>query len=297
MFDVCDVLREARKQGASDVYLKAGENPGICIRGKFSLLEYRTVTADDVLECLLQVTDGEQRSRLEERGQCLISYEASPADRYRVAIFKSRGLVTMVFHVLLTISEVAALAEENADSIRELAAVPKGLVLFAGDAGSGRTCAMAAVAEEILQCRPVHLMTLENPVEILLGAGQALVSQREWGKDFEEYTKALEDALKERVNVLCCDGAGDENLITQWYQNCRAGLLVMASTYGNSLPEVLGNLTAGTGVGEKDEMRKLLSEMLQAVVICKWVECPKGRKQEWEVLLVDGAVRNSIRNS
>lgn len=296
MIDICEVLQEARDNGASDLYLKAGIGPRVRINGKISELSYRIVTADDMLECLLKITTAEQRSCLEECGECCFSYDENADSRYRVNVFKSRNVVSMVFHMVWSVRSVSRQFSGQQEQIRELAAKEKGLVLFAGNAGSGRTGSMAAVVHGMNQNNPVHIMTLESPIEVLQTSDLAIVSQRELGTDYADAVTAVESALKETVDVLVYDGKLDEKLVSELCRASGLGMLVLASTYGETLSEIVANITALFKADEKNEVRRRLAEVLQAVVICQRTEEAEGQQQKWEMISVDDRIKNQIQN-
>ena len=296
MIDICEMLLTAKKDGASDIYLKAGLVPRARKHGTVIEVPYPALTTDDMLECLLKITNAEQRNMVEEKGEICFSFECNTKDRYRVTVFKSCGVVSMVFHVVPALETVLQGMDQQQDYIRELSGMKKGLVLFAGNAGDGRSSSMAAVINEINQKSPLHIMTLENPVEIVHTSAMSIVNQRENGGDFTDPVNAATGALKEQVDVLVYDGILDDKLLTKLCQVSRTGMLVLASTYGKSLSEVIGNVTAFYPPEEKDEVRKNLSEILQAVVLCELTEDAGGLCQNWEMISVDARVKNQIRN-
>lgn len=296
MIDICEVLLTAKKDGASDIYLKAGLVPRARKQGVIVEIPYPVLTMDDMLEYLLKITNAEQRNIVEEKGEICFSYGCTAEDRYRVTVFKSRGTVSMVFHVVSSLEDILQGVKNQQEVIRELSGKKRGLVLFAGDAGDGRSSSIAAVVNEINQKIPVHIMTLESPVETVHSSVMAIINQRENGEDFTDPVSAVEGALKEQVDVLVYDGILDGKLISTLCQVSGAGMLVLASTYGKSLSEVMGNVTAFYPPEEKDEVRKKLSEVLQAVVLCEWTEEAGKPCQKWDVISVDARVKNQIRN-
>lgn len=296
MFDICEVLQKARENGATDVFLKAGIVPRFRKNGKISEVSYRIITADDILECLLKITTAEQRNRLEEQGECCFSYEEAPGIRYRVTIFKSRNIVSMVFHGVPAVLDIVRQLNGQQERIKELAGKEKGLILFAGNAGSGRTCSMAAVVHEINKSNPVHIMTLESPIEVVQTSDLALISQRELGRDYMDGVSAAEGALKEAVDVLVYDGKLDRGQVLSLCQIAASGVLVLAGTYGETLSEVIGNIVTLFAPEEKEQVRRTLAEVLQAVVVSELTEGANGQEQNWEVISVDVRTKNQIRN-
>lgn len=302
MIDVCEVLREAAKLEASDVYFKAGICPRARRNGSIENMNFPVLLAGDMLDCLLKIMDERERDVIEEKGEYCFSYEAPMAGRYRVKVYKSRDIVSMVFHRILPIDKIV----QNPAAFAQLEAVAdrkKGLVLFAGDAGSGKTTAMAAVLHEINENYPVHIMTLENPIEVLHESQRAIVSQRACGADFESTALAMDGALKEAVDVLMYDGKTDAQVISKLCQNAEAGMLVIAGVYGNNLAEILRSITVDFPMEEQGSIRKRLSGVLETIVICKKPMSPAkpedGQESvhSFEVLVVDDNMKNRICNS
>ncbi len=296
MFDVCEVLQKAKIKGASELYLKVGFPPRYKCFEQFGEFTNRRLTADDVMECLLKITNVQQRNILEEQGEYCFSYEEPTVGRYRVSVFKSRGVVSMVFHEILSVSDIASLMSGYQGQIEDLASRKEGIVFFAGNAGSGRTSAIAAVIHEMNLRRAVHIMTMEKPVEVLQLSGQSVINQREFGVDYTDCCKSICNARKENVDVLVYDGDLDENLMMELLKTSGAGVLVMASAYGNDISEVISNITELFPYERKDEIRKSISRRLQAVVICHITEDACGLKQDMKIIPVDSSIRNQIRN-
>lgn len=296
MFNVCEVLQKAKDRGALEVHLKAGMPPKYRCLNQMDEFSDPGLTSDDITECLLKITTVQQRNILEEQGEYCFSYDVPSVGRYRVNVFKSRGLVSMVFHEILPVSELASMLSGCEEQIAHLAGKKEGLVLFSGNAGSGRTSVMAAVVHEINQTGAVHIMTMEHPVEVVQTVGKSIVNQRELDLDYTDSCKAIANVRKEKVDVLVYDGELDGDLVRELLKTSKAGILVMASAYGNDLPEVISNITEYFPTERKDEIRKNISELLQAVVICKITEDACGPKQEMELISVDSHIRNQIRN-
>lgn len=297
MFDVCDLLHKAAEQGISTLFLKAGSVPGAWQEQENIPLSCGAVTAEDILECLLKITTANQRSVLEESGQITFAYEAAGAGRYRVSVWKTRGEVAMVFHGAPKIQTVREGLKGQQEQIEKLARIPGGLVLFAGNAGSGRTSSMAAVVHEINQNRPVHIMTMENPVEIVQDSEVALVSQREAGTDYKDGAETLDAVRKEKVDVLLYDDTLDKQRILGLCKAALSGSLVLAGVYGNTLPEMIQGIMLSFAAEEKEEIVRLLTNVLQAVVFCERTKSAQGMQQEWNVIFADEDVKNRIRNS
>lgn len=297
MFDVCDLLRKAEKQGASTLYLKAGSVPQARKEKERMEIFQTAVTAEDILECLLKITTAKQRSILEESGQITFAWEAAGVGRYRVSVWKTRGEMSMVFGRIPPIQVVNEEMKNLQESMEKLVQIPEGLVLFAGNAGSGRTSSMAAVVHKINQSRPAHILTLENPVEIVQDSKMAMISQREAGTDYKDEAAALKAVLKEKVDVLLYEDGSDKRQMLDLCEIALSGSLVLTDVYGNTLPEVMQGIMLSFKAEEREKVAERLAQVLRAVVFCKRSKTAEGVKQEWNMLFAADDVKKQIRNS
>ena len=183
-------MRFAVEQGASDVHLKVGARPRLRVDGRLREAPFDTVEPAEVERCALAIMPAARASEFETANETDFMYGITGLGRFRVSAFRQRGWVGLVlrrvlpgipgFEALSLPSAVAALADEH-----------HGLVLVSGLAGSGKTATLAAMVDHVNSTRECHIVTIEDPVEVLHADKQAVVNQREVGTDTPSAQSAL----------------------------------------------------------------------------------------------------------
>lgn len=292
MFDISEVLRASSTHKASDVYIKVGISPRMRKEGKLAEMDFPAILSGDILDLVLKLLDEEKRDVLEEKGEYCFSYHHPLAGRYRVSIYKSSDAISMVFHKVWSVSEIAD-GFSVPKVVGALAAAEKGLIVFAGNRGSGKTTAMAYLVDEINANYPVHIVTMENPIEVIHSSKIALVDQREAGTDYAEVGSGLKYVEKQSADMLVYADVISNATFEQICRIAESGNRVLLEAAGNSLSEVIEGFTNLFPVNEQNQIRKRISRILQAVVITRQI---RGEEfaQEYEVIRVDDGVRNRI---
>ncbi len=172
-----------------------------------------------------------------------------------------------------------------------------GLVLMAGATGSGKSTTMAAMLQHIIETKPVHVVTLEDPIEFRYGTThKGTVSQRQVGIDVETYTQGLMDALREAPDIIVAGEARDREVIQLALQAAETGHLVMATVHATTAIGTLQRIMSTFGLDEQDAIRERLSENLRAVVVQKLLPLKngKGRVAAQEIMIVNSVIRHFI---
>jgi len=219
------------------------------------------------------------------------SCDIPSAGRYRVSVFKSRNTVSMVFHKVWPIEDIVK-DFKVPESVMELTDIASGLVVFAGESGSGRTCGMAALVDAINEYYPVHVMTMENPIEVIHESKKSLIDQREAGSDYLDAVYGLQCAEKQAVDVLVFEDVMSAETMERICQMAETGKRVILSANGTSMQEIMDGFTNFFSASEQNAIRKRLSKILQAVVISRREGTLAAHS--YEVIRVNAAMRNQI---
>lgn len=274
MIDLWEILRAARAEGASDVHLTAGIPPRMRVGGKLTAMNYPRLTAVDTLEVILAVMNQQQRERFEERGEYTLAIQKPEAGRCRCSAYRQGGNVTLALRLIPELPEPEKLGIP--ESVTRLGMRGSGLVLFAGAAGSGRTTAMAAVIREINRHRQVHVVTLEDPVEYLHDHQEAVISQREKGADFQDFSEALEAALREDTDVILAERLTDCRAVRAALTAVNAGCLVLAPVYAAGAQAAGEALIGLFPERERTGIRAWFADALAAVVVLRRTDKTDG---------------------
>ena len=257
--------------GISDLNFSVGHPPQVEDFG-----ELKPVFADPPIEALtpyqteqiaLTLMQGDRRLIHDylTGGSCDCSYSLHDEARFRVNIFRQQGHFSVVLRKLQ--AEVPSIEGLHLPAIlREVAKEKTGLVLMTGATGSGKTTTLAAVLNEINHTQPVHVVTLEDPIEYLHPKLKATVNQRELGQDFNNYPNGLRAALREAPKVILVGEMRDRATVEIVLMASETGHLVFSTLHtvdaGQSINRILGLFS----VGEEKQLRIRLADTLRYVV-------------------------------
>src|SRR5881398_3108801 len=198
-------------------------------------------------------------------GSCDCSYSLGDEARFRVNIFRQQGHFSVVLRKLQ--SEVPTIQQLGLPEIfHEIAKEKTGLVLVTGATGSGKTTTLAAILHEINATQPVHVVTLEDPIEYVHPKSKATFNQRELGQDFNNYPNGLRAALRQAPKVILVGEMRDRATVEVALMAAETGHLVLSTLHtvdaGQSINRILGMFT----LGEEQQLRVRLSDVLRYVV-------------------------------
>ncbi len=231
---------------------------------------------------------------LAQEGSCDLSYELPGIARFRVNVFSQRGQYSIVLRKLET--QIPSYQELGLpDAYRRVATERNGIVLVTGATGSGKTTSLAAVINDINEKQPIHIITLEDPIEYTHTQKKATVNQRELGKDFDSFANGLRAALRQAPKVILVGEMRDRDSVEIALNAAETGHLVLSTLHtadaGSTVNRILGLFT----VDEENQIRTRLADSL------KWIICqrllPKvggGRVAAFEALGTSLRVKDII---
>jgi len=211
-------------------------------------------------------------------GSCDSSYSLSEEARFRVNIFRQQGNFAIVLRRLE--ANVPTLEGLHLPPIlREVAKEKTGLVLVTGATGSGKTTTLAALLNEINETQPVHIVTLEDPIEFVHPTRKATFNQRELGQDFDSYPNGLRAALRQAPKVILVGEMRDRATVEVALTAAETGHLVLSTLHtvdaGQSINRILGLFS----IGEEQQLRLRLSDMLRYVISQRLAPRVSGGRQ------------------
>lgn len=257
--------------GASDLNLTCGRQPQLEISGKLTPValgplasELVPAQVEDLVQTLLR-GDADLAETLERTGSCDCAYALENGLRFRVNVFRARGNLSVVLRVLA--SEVPDLKALNLPEIlEEIPRLTNGLVLVTGATGSGKSTTLAAIIDRINQTRPVHIVTLEDPIEFTHPHKMATVNQRELGPDFAEFTDGLRAALRQAPKVILVGEMRDRATLEIGLKAAETGHLVLSTLHTIDAGQTINRITGMFSVEERQLVRSRLTQVLQFVV-------------------------------
>jgi twitching motility protein PilT len=295
--DFADIVLAALERRASDIHLTAGAAPSIRVRGRlFGLEGFPILGVSDTREIVYSIMSDTQRQQFENARQVDFSYSVPRTARMRVNAYLQRGAVSAALRVIpSTIVSLDALGMPPI--IREMAHLPRGIVLVTGPTGSGKSTTLAAVIDEINTTREDHILTIEDPIEFLHSHKRCLVNQRELGSDATSFSEGLRAALREDPDVILVGEMRDLETISTALTAAETGHLVLATLHTQDAPQTIDRIIDVFPPHQQQHVRVMLSVALQGVVAQQLLPTAdgSGRVPAVEILIPTPAVRNLIR--
>ncbi|MGO2133018.1 MAG: type IV pilus twitching motility protein PilT [Halomonas sp.] len=293
--DITELLAFSAKQNASDLHLSAGVPPMIRVDGDLRRLSASAMSDDEVRKLVGQIMAEEQQRNFSEQLESDFSFELPGVGRFRVNAFHQARGAGAVFRTLP--GEAPSLDGLGlGDVFMKAAMLPRGLVLVTGPTGSGKTTTLAAMINHINVNRCAHILTLEDPIEIVHQSNSCLVNQREVHRHTRSFAAALRSALREDPDVIMVGELRDLETIRLALTAAETGHLVFGTLHTSSAARTIERIIDVFPGDEKAMVRAMLSESLQVVIAQTLLKRQdSGRVAAHEVLVATHAVRNLIR--
>jgi len=283
--------------GASDLHLTVGAHPAVRLRGHIELLdEFPELDSDLVRQLVYRITTTEQQKNLELQRQLDFAYGIRGLARFRVNAYYQRESLAAAFRTIPT--DIKSLEELGLpSSLHDLTKNPRGLVLVTGPTGSGKSTTLASIIDEINRTRSDHIITIEDPIEFLHSHKSCIVNQREIGQDATGFADALRGALRQDPDVILLGEMRDLETISTALTAAETGHLVFGTLHTQSAPSTIDRIIDVFPAEQQAQVRMQLANTLQGIVTQTLLPTAdgKGRVAALEILFLDDAIRNLIR--
>jgi twitching motility protein PilT len=296
MFDFADVLLDVLALNASDLHLTAGSPPMVREKGRLRALDYPVMTPQMTRETIYSILTNDQRKRLENDWQIDFAYSIPGKGRFRVNAYFQRASLGAAFRLIP--NEMPELDTLGLPPVlREFTKKPRGFVLVTGPTGSGKSTTLAAMLDVINKERHEHIMTIEDPIEFLHRHQNCIVNQRELGSDAPSFSLGLKAALRQDPDVILVGEMRDLETIATALTAAETGHLVFATLHTQSAPSTIDRIIDVFPAEQQAQVRMQLANTLQGIVTQTLVPTldGKGRVPALEILFLDDAIRNLIR--
>ena len=296
--DISDLLAFSVKNKASDLHLSSGVSPMIRVHGDVRKMNLPSLSHEQVHAMVYNIMNDGQRKTFKETLECDFSFEIPNIARFRVNAFNQNRGAGAVFRTIPSV--VLTLEQLNAPKIfKEIAEMPRGLVLVTGPTGSGKSTTLAAMVDYVNEHYYGHILTVEDPIEFVHTSKKCLINQREVGPNTQSFANALRAALREDPDVILVGEMRDLETIRLALSAAETGHLVFGTLHTSSAAKTIDRVVDVFPAAEKEMVRSMLSESLRAVIsqtLCKTKD-GEGRVAAHEIMIGTPAIRNLIREN
>ena len=295
-----ELLQFAVDLDASDLHMSTGSIPMIRVHGRMKRLNIPAPTADEMEEEVHRMLLPEQWERLMEMKEIDLSQKIEDngnlVARFRVNVYSQINGYGVAFRTIP--SDIRGFEELGLPEVlKDLALHDRGLVLFTGPTGCGKSTSLAACIDYINEYKELHIITIEDPIEYYHGSRNCLINQRELGANTHSFANALRSALREDPDVILVGEMRDLETISLALTAAETGHLVFATLHTSSAAKTIDRIIDIFPASQKQQVRSMLAESLEAVIAQKLLprKSGNGRVVACEVMVANVAVRNLIR--
>ncbi|AVH36468.1 twitching motility protein PilT [Pseudomonas monteilii] len=293
--DVTDLLARAVEAGASDLHLAAGQIPMLRLDGELQRMNLPPLVAADLAEGMAPLLAEQQRRQWAEGDELDLALALPALGRFRLNVFRQLNGPGATFRLIP--GRIATLDELGLEDVYQAVAHCRdGLILVGGPTGSGKSSTLATLLDQLNRERALHIITLEDPVEVIHSSQRSLVNQREIGRHSGGFAQGLRSALRQDPDVIMIGELRDLETVRLALRAAETGHLVLATVHTRSAVNSIDRLVEVFAAEEKPLVRAMLAESLRLVVAQVLVRrVGGGRVAAREVLVATTAVRNLVR--
>jgi twitching motility protein PilT len=294
---VVTYLRHMVEAGASDLHMKPGLPPVLRIDGVLQHGPFNALTPDDTEAVVMELLPESEVVRFKSNNEADVGYTLAGVGRFRVNVFRSRGRTHLAIRRVR--SDIPTFEELHLPrALSDLAKESRGLILVTGPAGTGKTTTIAAIIGWINANRRAHVVTIEDPIEIVQEDVLSVVDQRELGYDTDSYRTALRHVVRQDPDVIFIGEIRDMETVEAAIQAAETGHLVISTLHTLDATECVNRIIDLFPPEMQRQVRVSLSASLRGVVSQRLVPRAdgKGRLPAVEVLINTGRVQERILN-
>jgi len=290
-----DLLKLMIHKKASDLFITAGVAPSIKIDGKVTPVTKQALTPDQSRAFAYGIMTEEQRRQFEAHNECNFSISPQEIGRFRVNVFMQQGRVGMVLRTIE--SKIPKFDELNLPKVlADIALTKRGLVIFVGATGSGKSTSLAAMIGYRNEYSYGHIITIEDPIEYVHDHRNCIVTQREVGVDTETWDSALKNTLRQAPDVILIGEIRSRETMDFAIQFAETGHLCLATLHANSSNQALDRIINFFPEEKRPQLLMDLSLNLKAVISQRLIvkKDGKGRVPAVEVMINSPLVSDLI---
>lgn len=291
-----DFLKTMAERKGSDLFITTGMAPSMKVDGQLEALVDQKLSADQVRELVLGIMNQEQREEFRAKKECNFAISAAGIGRFRVSAFYQRNQAGMVLRrIEFDIPQLDAL--NLPEIIKDLAMTKRGLILFVGATGTGKSTSLASMIQYRNENSRGHIISIEDPIEFIHQHKQCIVTQREVGIDTESFEVALKNTLRQAPDVIMIGEVRNRETMEYALAFAETGHLCLATLHANNADQALERVIHFFPTERHPQIFMDLSLNLRGIIAQQLVPTPdgKGRRAAIEILLNTPLVSDIIR--
>ncbi|MGQ0799740.1 MAG: PilT/PilU family type 4a pilus ATPase [Pseudomarimonas sp.] len=295
--DFTSFLKLMAHKKASDLFITAGAPPSMKLQGRLQPITQSPLTAQQARDLVLNVMNPSQREEFEKTHECNFAIGVSGVGRFRVSCFYQRNQVGMVLRRIE--SKIPTIEELNLPPVvKTLAMTKRGIIIFVGATGTGKSTSLAAMIGYRNQNSSGHIITIEDPIEFVHKHEGCIVTQREVGIDTDSWDAALKNTLRQAPDVIMIGEVRTREGMDHGIAFAETGHLVLCTLHANNANQALDRIINFFPDDRRNQLLMDLSLNLKGIVAQQLVPTPdgKGRRVAMEVLLGTPLVQDYIRD-
>ena len=295
MAEIDGLLKLMTDKGASDLHIKAGSPPALRLHTRLMVMDgLPKLTAAQTEILAVGMMDETQRSQFQDARELDFAYSLAGVGRFRVNAFRQRGSIGLTLRRVAT--DLASLEALGLPPVlRRLADEARGLILVTGTAGSGKSTTLASMIDHINSTREGHIVTIEDPIEVLHKDKRCIVNQREIGIDTESYEDALRHVVRQDPDVILIGEMRDYDTVSAALTAAEIGNLVLSTLHTIDATETIGRIIDFFPPHQQKQVRLMLGSTLRGIVSLRLIPSIQGGLvPAVEVLVMTGTIREYI---
>jgi twitching motility protein PilT len=299
LMSVQELLQAVYSGGASDIHLKVGCLPLMRLNGDLTpVAGNRALELEDIQKYVFALINPAQKARLEAERELDFSFQVRGMARFRGNAFYQRGNLGAAFRLIPAV--IPTLEQLGlAEVLKELVMRNQGLFLVTGPTGSGKSTTLAALIDYLNANRPVHVVTLEDPIEFVYEDKKAIINQREVGADTLSFAQGLRRALRQDPDVILIGEMRDAETITTAMNAAETGHLVLGTLHTNDAKQAIDRIVDTFSPDAQHQVRMQLAKCLSAVAAQRLLKRAdnQGQVAIQEIMIVTPTIQKLIEDN
>ena len=291
-----DLLKLLVQHEGSDLHIRAHEPPVFRIHGDLRRTNFPVFQPEQIHDIMYPMMGTDRIARFERDLECDLAYAIKDLARFRVNVFKQQDCMGAVMRLIpIRVQSIDELGLPPV--LKEIADLPRGLVLVTGPTGSGKSTSLAAMVNHINLSKPVHIITIEDPIEFVHTDKVAAVNQREVEMDTHSFADALRHVMRQNPDVILVGEMRDNETMQLAITAAETGHLVFSTVHTTDAAQTIDRIVDVFEPERQEQIRMQLAVTLQAVISMTLM--PRvdqaGRVAAFEIMIATPAIRNLVR--